>query len=186
MDLPFSPFPILETPRMFLRQIVDADVQEMFFLRSDKRVMKYIDRPLCHSPEDALALIRSIEENRVNSEGIAWGMCLRDDPRLIGTIGYWRMKIHNFRAEIGYMLHPDFHRMGLTSEAMKFVMGFGFEKMNLHSIEAHINPGNHASAQLLEKLGFVREAYFREDYYFNGKFLDTAIYSLLRSDTIKL
>lgn len=182
MNLPFSPFPILETPRMILRQIVDEDVQEMFVLRSDKRVMQYIDRPMCATPEDALVLIRNIEERRVKQEGIAWGMCLRDNPRLIGTIGYWRMQIENFRAEIGYLLHPDFHRKGLTSEAMGPVMAFGFEKMNLHSIEAHINPGNQASAQLLEKHGFVREAYFRENYFFNGRFLDTAIYALLSSD----
>jgi len=52
--------------------------------------------------------------------------------------------------------------------------------MQLHSIEAHINPANAASAAILESTGYVREAYFKEDYFFKGKFLDTAIYSLLK------
>ena len=49
----------------------------------------------------------------------------------------------------------------------------------LRSIEAHINPVNAGSAAILEKMGFVREAYFKEDFYFRGKFLDSAVYSLL-------
>jgi ribosomal-protein-alanine N-acetyltransferase len=47
----------------------------------------------------------------------------------------------------------------------------------LHSIEATVNPGNLASIKLLERCGFVREAYYREKYYNKGKFIDSAIYS---------
>jgi ribosomal-protein-alanine N-acetyltransferase len=54
--------------------------------------------------------------------------------------------------------------------------------MNLHSIEANINPENIASRKLLEKTGFVREAYFKENYFFNGKFIDSEIYSLLNKN----
>jgi ribosomal-protein-alanine N-acetyltransferase len=52
--------------------------------------------------------------------------------------------------------------------------------MQLHSIEAHINPANAPSAALLEKKGFIREAYFKEDYFFRGQFFDSAVYSLLQ------
>jgi ribosomal-protein-alanine N-acetyltransferase len=56
---------------------------------------------------------------------------------------------------------------------------YGFQKMNLHSIEAQINPDNLASAALLKKAGFEREAYFKENYYLRGEFTDTAVYSKL-------
>jgi ribosomal-protein-alanine N-acetyltransferase len=56
---------------------------------------------------------------------------------------------------------------------------YGFNTVGLHSIEANIAPENIASARLLEKAGFVREAYFRENLFFNGRFLDTVIYSIL-------
>lgn len=65
------------------------------------------------------------------------------------------------------------------SEALTAIIAFAFEEMKLHSIEANINPLNEASRKLLMKQGFVKEAYFREDYYFNGKFLDSEIYSLV-------
>jgi ribosomal-protein-alanine N-acetyltransferase len=51
--------------------------------------------------------------------------------------------------------------------------------MKLHSVEANVNPGNIASASLLKKHGFVKEAYFKENYFFNGNFHDSEIYSLL-------
>ena len=64
-------------------------------------------------------------------------------------------------------------------EALLAVINFGFTEMKLHSIEAHINPENTASGSILEKSGFIREAYFKEDFFFGGKFIDTAVYSLL-------
>ncbi|MDO8550886.1 MAG: GNAT family protein [Ignavibacteria bacterium] len=51
--------------------------------------------------------------------------------------------------------------------------------MKLHSIEGTVNPNNLPSIKLLEKNNFIREAYFKENFYYNGKFLDTAIYSLI-------
>lgn len=69
----------------------------------------------------------------------------------------------------------------VINEALPEVIGFGFNQLNLHSICANINPGNNASRQLLIKHGFVKEAYFKEDYYFNGRFLDSEIYGILKS-----
>jgi ribosomal-protein-alanine N-acetyltransferase len=54
--------------------------------------------------------------------------------------------------------------------------------MDLHSIEAIVNPDNKASIKLLERNSFTREAYFKENYFYDGKFLDSAVYSLLISE----
>jgi len=67
-------------------------------------------------------------------------------------------------------------------EAFSEVVNYGFKVMKLHSIEANVNPANEASIKLLEKNNFIREAYYEENYYYNGKFLDTAIYSLLTTE----
>jgi ribosomal-protein-alanine N-acetyltransferase len=68
------------------------------------------------------------------------------------------------------------------SETLKILIDFGFNDLRIHSIEANVNPKNEKSVQLLEKLNFKKEAYFRENYFFNGKFVDSIIYSLLESD----
>ncbi len=106
-------------------------------------------------------------------------MTLKGSDELIGTIGFWRLEKEHFRAEIGYMLHPAHQRKGITKEAIRKVLDYGFTTLNLHSVEANTNVENTASQKLVESLGFVQEAHFRENYYYKGKFLDSAIYCLL-------
>ncbi len=176
----FFPFPEIKTSRLLLGPIQKTDAAAILLLRSDEKVMQFIDKERTTTITGAVALIKRIAGDAVNNEGITWRISLEDDPgKLIGAIGFWRIIKQHHRAEIGYMLHPDFWNKGIMNEALQAVISFGFDTMQLHSIEAHINPSNAASSGLLEKNGFVREAYFKEDFYFRGKFLDSAIYSLL-------
>lgn len=176
----FSLFPELSTSNLLLRRIVKNDALAIFNLRSNETVMKYIDRELIKSEEEALAFIKIIDESLEENNGINWAITFAEAPAtLIGVIGFWRIIKQHYRAEIGYMLHPAHWNKGIMKDAMQAVIRFGFGPLELHSIEAHINPGNKASASLLEKTGFIREAYFKEDFFFRGNFIDTAIYSLL-------
>jgi ribosomal-protein-alanine N-acetyltransferase len=176
----FTPFPLITTKRLLLGQIEMSDAPDILALRSNEKVMRYIDKENTKTIEEAEALIKRINDDASNNEAITWGISLKEAPgKLVGTIGFWRMIKPHYRAEVGYMLHPDLWGKGMMDEALKAVIDFGFNTIQLHSIEAHINPNNAASAGILEKNGFVREAYFKEDYFFRGQFLDSAIYSLL-------
>ncbi len=175
----FHPFPELSTERLILREITKKDVNEIFALRSDKELMRYISRPLALSTEDALKWMQLIFDLLETNDGINWGISLKENPLLIGTISLWRIDKPNYRAEIGYMLQTLYQQKGIVSEAIAAVIEYGFATMKLHSIEAKASPENAASLRVLDKAGFVREAYFKEDYYFNGEFLDTVVYSLL-------
>lgn len=180
LELNFSPFPEIKTERLLLRRMTEADAPELLFLRSDETVMKYIDREKAKSVEDVTIFIQTVNANIDKNESIMWAISLKENPdTLIGNISFWRIINQHYRAEIGYMLHPVFWGKGIMKEALLATIDFGFNQMKLHSIEAHINPDNIASGMLLEKTGFVREAYFKEDFCFRGKFIDTAIYSLL-------
>ena len=182
LQLNFNPIPELFTERLLLREISAADVKEFFQLRSDKNVMQFIDRPLVQTMDDTMALIQKIADGHKKNENITWAITLQNLPKLIGTIGFWQIDIENYRAEIGYLLHADQQGKGLMQEAIAMVLKYGFQFMKLHSVEANVNPANIASIKLLEKNKFNKEAFFKENYYYNGKFLDTAVYSLL-SDT---
>jgi len=142
--------------------------------------MQYIGREPSTDLQEVLGLIKTINDNLQTGAAIAWGIELETEPgKLIGTITLWNIQHAHYRAELGYMLHHRHWGKGLMKEAIAEVIRYGFDNMKLHSMEAHINPGNKASAGILERMGFVREAYFKENFYFRGTFQDTAIYSLL-------
>jgi ribosomal-protein-alanine N-acetyltransferase len=182
LELNFDPFPIIKTDRLLLRQINNDDVNEIFILRSDERVMRYIDKAPAQSLDDAYEFITRITELENSKDAVTWGIALKDEPRLIGTICLWHIQKEHYRAEVGYNLLPDYWGKGIMHEAIKEVIDYGFNVMKLHSIEANVNPSNAASIKLLKRNKFKREAYYKENFYFNGKFLDTAIYSLLITD----
>lgn len=182
LHINFTPFHELETERLLLRRVVESDVNEVFALRSNAETMQYIPRPLVTSNEEALEHIRMIEDKIVADEGINWAITLKGNSKLLGIIGHYRIKPEHYRSEIGYMLLPDYQGKGIITEAIKAVVAYGFDQMKLHSIEAIIDPANTASAMVLEKNGFVKEAHLRENECYNGKFLDTVIYGLLESE----
>lgn len=179
LSINFSPFPNLETERLLLRRVDVKDVNEIIALRSNPETMKYIPRPLVKTTEDALEHIAMMDAKIENNEGINWAITQKGNPKLIGVIGHYRIKPEHYRAEIGYMLLPEFSGKGIISEAVKEVVKYGFKGMQLHSIEAVIDPENNASAKVLEKNGFVKEAHLKENEFFEGRFLDSVIYSLL-------
>lgn len=179
-ELSFTPFPEITTDRLLLRQLRPTDAGSMFTFRSSEEAMKYIGRPLATTIDDVRELMGRMEQALTDNEGIVWMICLKDQPdTVIGTIGYHRIDKPNYRAEIGYMLHPAHHRKGLMQEALPAVIAYGFDAMKLHSIEAIVSPDNEASIGILLRNGFVREAYYKENYFYNGRFLDSAVYSLL-------
>ena len=178
----FYPFPQIETERLFLRKLKNEDADEIFNLRSDENVMKYIGKDPITSINEAMDFIQLVNNSLSTNFGITWAITLKENPgKLIGTIGHWRLMKEHYRAEVGYMLSPQFWKKGIMKEALIKVIDYGFNEMKLHSIEAHINPENAASAGILEATGFVREAYFKEDFFYKGEFSDTAIYSRLNN-----
>lgn len=162
-----------------LREITMNDVNAVFAFRSNKEAMQYISRPVAKTVDDAAELIQRILTGIRDNDGITWGITLKGDNRIIGTIGFWRIEKDHYRTEIGYMLHPDYWGKGIISEAMETVLDYGFNELKFHSVEAHVVPENIPSSKVLEKAGFIREAYFKENFFFEGKFSDTAVYSKL-------
>lgn len=177
-----SPFPELLTERLKLRRVTIADAKEIFFLRSDKSVLQFLDKAPAKSIDEAIEFIKLLNEMEDKEESITWAITLNNNPQLIGTICYWRIEKEHYRAEIGYVLHPTYHGKGIMQEAMFPILDYGFKVIKLHSIEANVNPSNISSIKLLARNNFKREGYFKENYYFNGKFYDSAIYSLLTTE----
>jgi ribosomal-protein-alanine N-acetyltransferase len=178
----FEQFPLLETERLILRTYDIADAQYLFELRSNPQVMAHMDSHPYKSVKDAVNMIEKNLQLFEKKDGIIWTLVEKSSNHYIGDLGYWRLIREHCRAEIGYMLHPDYWRKGYMKEAMMAMIPFGFSELKLHSIEANVNPKNEASAHLLKSIGFRQEAHFRENYLFDDVFYDSHIFSLLESD----
>lgn len=178
----FSSFPELSVNQFLLRRLSAADAESVFTLRSNTDILRYLHREPAQSVEEVLAFIQSINRAFDENESVLWGIAPADEPhKCIGTVCFWNIRKENFRAELGYLLHPNYWRKGIMKTILPAVIDYGFSNMHLHSIDAVVDSANESSARLLEYLGFTREAYFKEDLYYQGQFYNTCVYLLLNN-----
>lgn len=150
----FTPFPILTTKRLTLRQLIIDDELEIFLLRSDPAINKYLDRQSCEAIEGARIFINQVNENIHKNVSLYWAMTLPDRNKLVGTICLYGFADENESCEIGYELLTNFQGQGIMQEAVEKVIDYAFSKMNLQKIEAFLLKDNQRSINLLEKLSF--------------------------------
>ena len=151
------PFPTLTTERLLLRQLTKTDDHAIFKIRSNDIVYKYIAKAPFKKTEEAQAFITKINKGIVNEEHVFWAITLKETKELIGTICLWNFSKERLVAEVGYELHPVYHKKGIMNEALIKVVEFGFVDLKLKSIEAFTHKENKASKTLLLRHGFSLE-----------------------------
>lgn len=179
MIINFNPCPVLESNRLRIRKITDEDVNEVLSLRADAETMKYISKPLMTTSQDALDYIKLCSDAIAANESINLAITEQQGNKLIGMICLIRLQPVNRRAEIGYILHRDYRGRGIINKAVQLIIDYAFKVLRFHSLEALIDPANVASEKVLLRHNFIKEGHFIENRCFNGKYLDSAIYSLL-------
>jgi len=179
---PFQVFPILKTPRLTLRQITLADAEAIFAMRSNARIGQFIARPSMQNPEDAETLVKKVADAYAAKQGIGWAGILRDGKTCIGTCGFNSIDQANLRAEIGGEMATEYWGKGIAQEAVKAIIHFGFAELGLHSIEAKVSPQNRGAIFVMEQLGFVKEAHYKDRIYYNGTFSDMTVYTCFAPD----
>ncbi len=179
----FAKYKQLETERCFLRPVTLDDVPAIFRLMGDPAVTQNLGRHPLPTLADAEQTVQRYLTQYEEKRGMIWVICDRDTGAVIGNCLIFNLIKAHYRAEVGYALIPEWWGKGIMSEVLPTAITFAFKQMQLHSVFAQIDPENTGSRKLLEKFGFVQEAYFREDFFHpvHQKFTDTAILSLLKS-----
>ena len=150
----FKPFPILTTERLSLRQLVIDDEQEIFTLRSDSEINKYLDRQISNTIDDARNFINKVNENISKSDSLYWAITLSDKNILVGTICLFSFSDENDKCEIGYELLTNYQGQGIMKEAVEKVIDYTFNTIKVQKIEAIFHRDNQRSIKLLEKFSF--------------------------------
>jgi ribosomal-protein-alanine N-acetyltransferase len=176
-------FPTLETERLVLREIVEADADVLLRIFGDEEHMKWFGSDPLKNLEGAKSLIAAFSGWRsLPSPGVRWGIELKDGDLLVGSCGLFAWNRAWKKCTLGYELTPEATGKGLMREALKRVISWGFEHMELNRIEALVHEQNGPSLALLKKLGFVFEGRLREVGFWAGNHHDLQQYSLLASE----
>ncbi len=174
--------PTITTARISLRTISADDVDDFFEIYSNPEVMRYWSAPPLPDRAAAARQITEINETFQRREMLKWGIALTSNNKLIGSVTLFHPDFTHRRVELGYALGRDYWRQGYMQETLRAVLDYAFDALNMHRIEADVDPRNAASVLTLERLGFQREGFLRERWHVNGEIQDAFFYGLLKPD----
>lgn len=161
------------TERLILRTITEYDASEILNIRSNVEINQFLHRNPPKNSFEALEFILNIKRKSANNEIVFLGIALQDSRKLLGTICLWNFSEDRTVAELGYELLPEYHGKGMMSEAVNFILNYGFKVLNLKKIEAFTNKNNLNSIKLLQKSNFVLNENRRDE-----KYLENSIFEL--------
>ncbi|MDP4090837.1 MAG: GNAT family N-acetyltransferase [Bacillota bacterium] len=174
----FIPFPNIETKNLILRKMNYKDIDDLFSMRSDSRMNEYIDVKADESTDETKAYIdrmnRGVEENK----WIIWAMEHRESEKVIGSVSIWNIDEARRSGELGYGIIPEYQGSGLMKEALLQAVGYGFDKMNLKTLEAYTEEKNIKSIGLLQRCGFIEVNRVDDPGYFSDRVYHMVVYRL--------
>jgi Acetyltransferases, including N-acetylases of ribosomal proteins len=180
----FDSFPILNTSRLTIRQITEADDSGLLEVLSDEVTCKYLTHNTVNDLITIRKLINGMQRFFEEKQRIRWGIAGNENNNLIGHCGFFEIDKANCCAEISYCLKSSFYGNGIMIEALNEMLKFGFYCYGLNRIVANVISDNIGSIRVLQKLGFVNEGLLPEGLHKNGQSYDLIMFSILKSDFI--
>ncbi len=152
-------FLTLESERLILNEISMNDLDFLFEIRNNDANNKFIGRKKSSLEEVKQFIVDRISDFK-EKKGITWMIYSKETKQNTGSICYWNFNFENDSAEIGYELAPEFHGKGFMQEALSKVINFGFNELNLQTIEAFTDKNNTSSINALVKFNFIQNTEF--------------------------
>jgi [ribosomal protein S5]-alanine N-acetyltransferase len=169
---------ILETERLRLQPLVEADAEQLFPLMDDPEVMAYWDVPEIDDPDVVAEMVRGQIAQMGADQAIYWSIRTLADEAFIGSCDLSDIDRRHKRAEAGFLLGRDAWDQGYALEAMQAVVSFAATS-GLRRLTARTHLGNRRSEALLEKLGFQEEGLLRRHILRDGERRDCRLWGLL-------
>jgi len=175
-------FPTLETERLRLRMLTRDDADALFRHFADDTVRRYMGMAAFTRRQDAEEMIDFFNTVTARGEATRWAIIRKEDGAFLGTCGFYFWDKERQRCEIGYDLAPAVWGEGTMHEALTAMIGYLFDELDLHRLEALTDPVNSRSQNVLLRLGFRMEGVLRDHDKVGGEFLDDCMFALLRPD----
>lgn len=155
--------------RVSLRPATSGDEAEFLDLVHASARLHHPWMSLPTAPEDFRTYIRRYEQRGEESLLI----CLRSTGVIAGMANINSIIRGRFQCgSLSYAAFAPTAGNGYMTEGLGLVVGYAFEQLRLHRLEANIQPGNHASLNLVRRLGFRREGYSPAMLFIDGAWRD--------------
>ena len=174
--------PTLAAPRIHLRWMESRDTGDLYAIYSDPEVVRYWSHTAWPHQDEASIYLEAIESGFQAGNLFQWGIALRGDDRVIGTVTLYAIDHTQGRAEVGFALAREHWGRRYAQEALTVLFDHAFGALSLRRIEADVDPRNLPSLRTLENLGFRREGYLRQRWHVAGELQDSVLMGLLASD----
>ncbi len=182
VDEVFADLPTLESERLVMQKMTEADTDDMYAYTSDADLLQHLPLNVTPTRAEAQAAIRNFMDMYHARRVSPWGITIKATGQHVGICGFESWNPVTDRAEIGFLVARAFWRQGYASEAARRVMRFGYEQMGLNRIEARVKPDNEPSRLLLRKLGLQYEGLMREHSWWRGDYHDLELYAILKRE----
>ena len=173
--------PELETSRLLLKKISLSDLDDLFEYAVNPSVGPNAGwKPHKDKKETEDFIKYAIKKRDYGQPGV-YAIHHKSDKKMIGTIEIHSYK--EYKAEIGFVLNPDYWNKGLITEAAKAVIIYAFEILNIHRLSYGYFLFNDRSKRVNDKLEFTFEGILRKKFKnFNGEIIDEAVSSIIKED----
>lgn len=186
LDDPFTDgLPVLRGDGVVLRAFERRDADEVFRLYADRDAVRYGYAPKMDDLADAQKVIALTDELARARTLFHWGIADANDDSIVGHATLFHVEREHRRAEIGYSVRRDLWGRGIATRAVRTLIRFAFDRLDLRRLEADIDPRNDASFRVLAKLGFQREGFLRERCETRDEVQDSVLFGLLRREWIR-
>ncbi|MDC7242726.1 MAG: GNAT family protein [Sphaerochaetaceae bacterium] len=176
----------IKSKRLIIKDHIIDDLESYHQLISSKINMKYLPSLMSDSIEDTeTTLLRIIDDSKNENRKMYYlGIFLKNNT-YVGEIGYSVASEDlsgKKRVDLGYFIKEDFWNKGITSEAVRAVVDFAFNKNDVIKIELGCMAENIASEKVMIKCGFKKEAYKKKHSWMNRKWMDRVEYGMTYED----
>ena len=154
---------VIQTERLIIREFQVLDIEALAQIMAKAEVMQYSLDGVLSTKKTAVKIQSFLDSYQKNGYG-KWAVIHRESARLIGYCGIAVEEIEaKLENELGYRLDSDFWGQGLATEAANACLKYAFDKLNLDRVLGIVEPENHASIRVLEKIGmeFMKESTWR-------------------------
>jgi len=176
----------LSTPRLWLREITENDADDIFNIFSNYNLIKFTDNEIHKTKNDSLTWIHTITEKYYRKKLVYWGISLKGTENIIGVAGIYHIDFKHDFASSKVILGYDFHNKGYMTEAMKAIIDFIFNVIQLNRIEAQVFVDNKPALRQFEKLGFEMEGVLKQNFLIENFYKDSALLALLKCNYLEI